>query len=243
MSLRTAPLSVRVFATSILATLGLGYLLAMVYLYATKVRPHQLQGHGLIQGVEYSYHGKPAESRLISSLKGSMAATITPEEFDAISAWVSDGAPEETYGDVVGPIVENNCASCHDEGGYFPVITSFENVEPLTKADSGVDLKKLARMTHVHLLGIPLIFYILGALFVRTRYPEKLKAWLVVLPFVAIIWDIAHWWITKANPSAALGIILGGALMGVGFAAQWGMSLWDVWAPLRDDDSDAPVID
>jgi hypothetical protein len=234
MTIRTAPLSHRVFATSVLLTLGLGYALALVYLFAREVRPQRKQGHGLVQGVAYTYHGGSAEPKLLVSLKGSMSGFVTPDEFRVISQWVGAGATEEDYNAAVGTIIENNCASCHNEDGYSPPLTSYAQVKPLAESDTGMDIGKLARSTHVHLLGIPLLFYILGHLFVRTRYREGLKAILVVLPFVGVIWDISHWWLTKLDPSQATGVIVGGTLMSLGFGAQWSMTLWDVWGPLRD---------
>lgn len=233
MSLRREPLATRVFAVAILATLGLGYLLAMVYLYTQEVRPHRIEGHGIVQGVAITYHGVPTEPRLLMSLRGSMADTVTPDELALIEQWITDGATEEGYAGGIDAIVQDKCASCHDEGGFLPILTGYEDVVPLTSADSGIGVKKLARMTHVHLLGIPLLFFILSSFFVRTRYPEMLKAALIVLPFLAVIWDIAHWWITKFEPSAAVGVVLGGALMSTGFVLQWGLIAWDVFAPLK----------
>ena len=242
MSLRNATLSVRVFATSILFTLGIGFLLALVYLYAKEVRPHQIQGHGMVEGIAYNYHGIPSEPRLIASLQGSMASTVTEAEFAVFQGWTDAGGTEEAYLGPVEALVGSNCTPCHDEGGYFPKLVTYEDVAPLAQPDSGVDVKRLARMTHVHLLAIPLLFYILGALFVRTRYQEKLKAVLVAGPFVGITWDIGHWWITKLNPDAAAGVVLGGVLMSLGFAFQWFMTFYDVWAKAPKAKSDLHSI-
>ena len=237
MTLKHTTLSVRVFGTSVLMVLGLGYLLAMVYLFTGHVRHFMQDGARVVEAIEYTYHGHPsAESRLIVSLRGSMAATVSAAEFDAIEAWIDEGAQEATYPDQVGPIVEESCVSCHDQDGYFPVLESFADVQPLTEQDGGMDVTKLARMTHVHLLGIPLLFYILGALFVRTRWNEPLKAVIVVLPFVGILTDIAHWWLTKADKTAAMGVVIGGALMSLGFTLQWFMTMGDIWLPYRGPD-------
>ena len=48
MTLRRTPLSVRVFATTVLLTLGTAYGLALLYLYAKNVRPARQQGVGLV---------------------------------------------------------------------------------------------------------------------------------------------------------------------------------------------------
>lgn len=231
-SLRAAPLSQRVFATAILVTLGLGFALSLVYLWAREIRPHRQQGRKVLEGVVYNYHGAPEMPRLVAALRGSMAPFVNAEELAAIEGWAEAGASEADYDATIAPILARKCASCHAAGKYPPTLVTYEQAHALAAADRGIDLPKLARMTHVHLLGIPLLFYILGALFVRTRFPEGLKAVLVVVPFVAVLWDISHWWLTRRDPSQAIGVVVGGALMSAGFAAQWCMTLWDVWWPL-----------
>jgi hypothetical protein len=91
-------------------------------------------------------------------------------------------------------------------------------------------------MTHVHVLGIPLLFFVLGSFFVRTRFSEGLKSALVVVPFVGVAVDVSHWWLTRQDPSYAPGIIIGGVLMNVGFGLMWLMIFYDVCAPLRVGD-------
>lgn len=240
MTLHHAPLSVRVFATTVLVTLGTGYGLALLYLYAQEVKPSRDQGVGLVEGVAHTYHGVPGESALIAALKGSMSSMIEGEEFVALSEWAANGATEEGFASVA-PIIENNCASCHAEGGYPPVVTNYSETKALTAVDEGIDIKALARMTHVHVFGIPLLFYILGALYVRTRFPEKVKAVIVVLPFIGVFMDILHWWLTKASPGFAFGIVISGGLMSTGFVLQWSMTLWDIWSPAPGGDQQDPM--
>ncbi len=234
MSLRNSPASHRVFATSVLLVLGLGYLLAQVYLYTKEVKPMMDKGHSLVDGVAYTYNGVPtAEPRILVTLRGSMASTVSPKEFSSIQEWIAEGATPEGYEGAVANVIERSCASCHGESGYPPEITGYEDTLPLTEPDSGVDIAKLARMTHIHLLGIPMLMFMIGSLFIRTRFNEGFKIFVVVLPFLGMVWDVAHWWITKVEPSAAMGIIVGGILMGSGFGLQWVMTMWDIWIPLR----------
>lgn len=240
MSLRQASLSRRVFSTSVLIVLGLGYVLALIYLFTGHVRHFMSEGHSPVEAIEFTYHGLPsAQPRLLVSLQGTMASTISAHEYDQISAWIDGGATEADYATSVEPIISKNCMSCHHADGYFPTLETYEDLKPLTEPDTGMDVTKLARMTHVHLLGIPLLFYILGALFIRTRWNEVLKSFIVVLPFVGILMDIAHWWITKTDKNAAVGVLLGGALMSLGFALQWLMIFVDLWAPVRAPKSEA----
>jgi uncharacterized membrane protein len=233
-SLRLAPLSRRVLCCTLLATFGVGYLMALIYMYAKEVRPHRLEGHGLVQSVANTYHGIPGDSPLIASLRGSMAAAVNAEELAAIVEWVEAGYTEESYSEKVGPIIESNCVSCHGaDGPYFPPLTSYAEVSEFSKPGGGISPGKLARQTHVHLLGIPMLLFIMSWMFVQTRYSERLKSVLIVMPFFGVLFDVAHWWITKLNPDAAAGVIFGGILMNLGFAAQWFMTAWDVLAPMK----------
>jgi hypothetical protein len=231
-SLRSAPLSTRVFAVTLLLTLGVGYALSLVYLYVKKVEPHRVAGHGLVQGVAYNYHGIEDQAPLLTALEGSMGNFVDPDQLRAIDRWIGTGATETVYRAEIEPILAENCVSCHAEGKYDPPLTSFEEVSKLTEAGRGIDVAKLARTTHVHVLGIPLLFFVLGALFVHTRFGEGLKSVIVVVPFVGIALDISHWWLTRHNPSHAVGIVIGGMLMSLGFGMMWLMTFYDVCAPL-----------
>jgi hypothetical protein len=234
MSLRNAPASHRAFATAVILVIGLGYALAQVYLFSQKVKPMMDQGHGLVEGVGYTYNGMPsAEPRILVSLKGSMASTVSSAEYDAIKRWIDEEATQQGYAGAVANIIEKNCASCHGPNGYPPLVTNFEDTLPLTEPDSGMDIKKLARMTHIHVLGIPMVLFMLGVLFIRTRFPERIKVLLVILPFLGVVWDIAYWWLTKLDSSAAIGIVFGGALMGTGVGLQLVLTMYDVWMPYK----------
>ena len=230
MSLRHGTFSERMFASAVLLILGLGFALAFVYLYANEIHPHSIQGRGLIQGIARTYYGDRTSTRLENVLQGTMADSVSKGELKDIKAWIKAGATAEGFKSVA-PIFTNNCSSCHGEGGQSPKLTKFEEVSPLVQYDTGVALKTLARMSHVHLLGIPILLFMMGSLFVRTRYREGLKAFLLVLPFCGVVWDIAHWWITKRYESAALGIIIGGAMMGAGFGFQWLLTAMALWLP------------
>lgn len=231
-SLRNAVLSHRVFASVVLLSLGLGYAMSLVYLYAREIKPHQDMGHGLVQGIAHNYHGIRSEPRLIASLRAGMRDFIVPDESRAISQWIATGGSEEVYATTVQPIIEEKCLSCHDQDGYPPILSDFSDVKLLIEVDTGMNVLALARVTHVHLLAIPLFFCILGALFIRTRFPEVVKSLVVVVPFVGIFADISGWWLTHYNPVGAWSVVLGGTLMSLGFGLMWIMTAYDIVTPV-----------
>ena len=231
MSLRSAPLSERVFATSFLTLLGLAYTVALGYLLGLELLPHLREGRGVVGGIERSFAGGGGQTRLESVLQGSMAFAVRNDDFTRFQHWIRSGATREGY-QPLDAIVQLKCANCHKPGGNPPMVRNFEEVRLLLQVDEGRPAQALARTTHVHLFTIPLMLFPLGLLFIRTRYPERWKAILVALPFAAVAWEVLNWWLTRAFPSAAWGILLGGLLLCAAFTAQWVLCLLDLWRPL-----------
>ena len=93
---------------------------------------------------------------------------------------------------------------------------------------------QLARVSHIHLFGISIIFLLTGAIFSLSVTPVWFRVFVLIAPYLAIVMDIGSWWVTKYfDPVFAYIVILGGALMGLALACQIFVSLWDMWiAPL-----------
>jgi hypothetical protein len=90
---------------------------------------------------------------------------------------------------------------------------------------------QLARVSHIHLFGIGMIFLLTGIIFSLSETPIWLRISLVVLPYLAILADIGSWWLTKFIPVFGIVVIVGGAFMGVALAGQILISLWEMWLP------------
>jgi len=59
--------------------------------------------------------------------------------------------------------------------------------------------------------------------------PVWLQHTLTLLPFVAIFTDILAWFFTKWDPHYAYIVVTAGALLGVAWAGQIGISLYQIW--------------
>lgn len=230
MSLKHGTTSERLFATSLLALLGLGYVMALVYLFSSELLPHIRAGRGFVAGISRTYHGGEGETRLEAVLKGPMAFAARSEDLARVQQWIQGGATREGFR-ALEPLVSRKCAHCHQPGQNPPLVRNYDEVRLLLQRDGGKPVQALARTTHVHLFTVPLMLFPLGFFFLRTRYSERLKCLLIVLPFAALVWDIAHWWITRFFPAAAWGVLFGGMAFCLAFASQWALTLWDVWAP------------
>lgn len=112
---------------------------------------------------------------------------------------------------------------------HFPPLTTQEEVQAVAKVDMGIGLLGLARVSHVHLFGISILFLLTGTIFALSRFSARWRLTIMVLPFVAMWADIASWWLTRYEPVFAYVVVAGGVLMGVALAAQIIFSLWELW--------------
>jgi hypothetical protein len=233
-SLRTLPLTLRALFTSFLIVIGIGYLMALSYLFLVDIEPHQQEGQGPVEGISAKYHGS-TDTRLEAALKGTMADKLTAEEREQVFQWIRAGATAEGYAKIE-PILTQKCATCHSPQSGIPILplTSFEEVQKVTTPDTGLSLLQLARVSHIHLFGISIMFVLTGAIFSLSVTPIWFRVVVLVIPYLAIIMDIGSWWATKYyNPVFAYIVLIGGAFMGLAMACQILVSLWDMWiAPL-----------
>ncbi len=239
-TLRNLPVTVRWLFSCFLITVGLGYLLAITYLFLLDVEPHQKMGMGLVQTTIIKYYGNRGTTRLEAALNGSMADTIGAAEKVEIIGWIRNGAAAADY-EKVQSLFAENCVSCHSEdSGYsIPLLTSYEEVAKVAEVDLGQSVRALARVSHVHLFGMSVIFLLTGTIFALSEINIRLRLVIVILPFIAIWLDIGSWWFTKYEPVFAYSVILGGALMGLALAAQILISLKEMWGKRGEDDHEA----
>lgn len=230
-TLRALPASLRLLFSVFLLTIGIGYLAALFYLYLEDVDPHKRMGMGLVEGITMKYHGVRGNTHLESALRGIMANKITSSETEEVLRWISAGASVEGYREKVKPLLDKNCVTCHNAklSPTVPPLTTFEEVREVTRVDMGPGLDQLARVSHVHLFGISIIFLLTGMIFSLSEITSALKLPIIVMPYVAIWMDIGSWWITKYQPFFAYTVIIGGGFMGMALAAQILIPLWEMW--------------
>jgi len=234
-SLRDLPATLRVLFSSFLIVMGIGYLMALSYLFLVDVEPHREAGKGTVEGISTKYHGSTSGTRLEAALKGTMADKLTAEERDQVFQWIRAGATADGYAKIE-PILTQKCGICHSAQSGLPIspLTSFDGVQKVTKTDTGLSLLQLARVSHIHLFGISMMFLLTGAIFSLSVTPVWFRVAVLVVPYLAIIMDIGSWWATKYyDPVFAYIVLVGGAFMGLAMACQIFVSLWDMWiAPL-----------
>ena len=224
------PFSLRALYTATLITLGLGYVFAMLEVYTVHAG---LDGNtGLnANDIAIAYSGNPNNNQLQTALTGPMSGMAPSRERRAIMDWASDGADKAQFETEIKPILENRCMRCHDGSkAGAPKFDSYEAVAAFAKPDTGMSLDTLVRVSHIHLFGMTFIFFILGLIFSHAYVrPVWFKALVIAIPFISMISDVGSWYLTKLNTGFAWIIIISGALMGLSFAFQWFVSMYQIW--------------
>ena len=228
--LATLSVPTRALFTCFLVTIGIGYVAALFYLFLVDVDPHQKMGMGIAEGIAKKYHGLRNNTRIEAALRGPMSDKLGAVDKQAIIHWVQDGASAEGF-ETVKPIFQRICMNCHSPKSGLPVppLTSLEEVRKVAQVDTGLSFLQLARVSHVHLFGMSIIFLLTGAIFALSELSRNLRLLIIVVPYVSIWADIGSWWITKYLPGFAYVVLVGGAFMGLALAAQIGISLWEMW--------------
>ena len=224
------PMGLRVLFTGTLIVLGTGYLFAMLYIFESHAGR---DGDPMlsVRDLVIAYSGSKADTRLETALKGPMANMLPAGERNEIIAWVRNGAVEADYAGNIASIVEQRCASCHGGSNpHIPTLTSFAGINKMTEMDHGMDIFTLVRVSHIHLFGITFIFFLIGSIFCHSYIkPQWIKCVVLGVPFLAILADIFSWYLTKVYEPFAWVVMISGAFMGLAFAIQILVSLYQLW--------------
>jgi hypothetical protein len=229
-ALGALPLPVRALCSCFLLTIGIGYLAAMTYLFLLDVQPHWDMRMSTVEGLGMKYYGARGTTRLEAALRGPMADKLTDAERETLLGWIQEGASEPAYA-LVQPIVGAKCLACHGGSGPLPSLASYGELTKFTGVDARPSPAMLARVSHVHLFGLSIIFLLTGAIFALSQMSTGWRTALIVVPFVAIWVDIGSWWLARQAPVFAYTVLIGGAAMGVALAAQILIALMQMWRP------------
>ncbi len=224
------PQGMKILFSATLIVLGIGYMFAMIYIFESHAGRDGKPGLS-VQDLIIAYSGSKKATRLESALKGPMAGMLPTAERDEIIAWVRRGAKRDEYSAQVQPILEKRCYACHDGSNpHIPKLKGYENLMKKVQLDTGMDIFTLVRVSHIHLFGITFIFYIVGSIFCHAYLRCLwLKSLIILTPFVAIIMDIGSWYLTKVFPPFAWVVMVSGVFMGLAFAIEWLVSMYQMW--------------
>ncbi|WP_289401874.1 hypothetical protein [Sulfurovum xiamenensis] len=228
MNLPSLGIAVRTLFTGYLLVMAVGFIMSGIQILLT---------HGMADGklgvsvddVVYSYHGNRNSSKLEVKLNGSMKDKASDKDRTTLIKWAREGAPLEHW-KKVEPVFSANCVQCHSSIPGLPKFDEYEETAEVAKTDMGASVDSLTRVSHIHLFGIAFIFIFVGLIFsLAVGLNEKLKAFIIAIPFGFLIIDISSWWITSIFPQFAWFVIIGGFGYMMAFVIMWGTSMYQMW--------------
>jgi len=224
------PVSMRVLFTGTLLAIGMGYMFALIYVYASDAGR---DGNPAltVEDIVISYSGSSEGTKIEAALKGPMSTMLRANDLETILGWVKEGASKDDYETRIQPIIEKNCLDCH--GGSNPHLSNldgYDNIQSVVEQDTGTDLQTLVRVSHIHLFGVTFIFFIMGFIFSHAWLrPVWLKGVIVFAPFLGIAADVSSWYFTKLYAGFAWVVLIAGGVMALSFATMWVISMYQMW--------------
>lgn len=90
-------------------------------------------------------------------------------------------------------------------------------------------LKEMILTTHLHMLSISLILFLLGGIFVFSSFPERFKATVIASGFLGLVLTYACMWALRYWSGAfSAGVFLFGTVQALSIAVQFLVSLRDL---------------
>ncbi len=171
------PVSMRTLFTGTLLVVGLGYLFAILYVFAAHSAADGNPGLS-VDDIKITYSGNTEVTALESALRGPMSGMLPQKDLAMVLDWIRNGANKRRYVERIETIIESNCLSCHDGSNpHLSNLDGYEKIQEVVAQDTGADMYTLVRVSHIHLFGLTFIFFIVGFIFSHAYFrPVWLKA-------------------------------------------------------------------
>ena len=224
------PATMRTLFTGALCVVGLGYLFAILYVFAAHSEADGKPGLS-VEDIKITYSGSAEITALEKALRGAMSGMLPQRDLATMLEWIREGGNKRRYEAEIEAIVEVNCLSCHDGSNpHLSNLDGYENIAISVEQDTGKDLHTLVRASHIHLFGLTFIFFIMGFIFSHAYLrPIWLKIAIIALPFAGVIIDVLGWYVTKVFTPFAWTVLIAGVINGLSFAVMWVVSMYQMW--------------
>lgn len=259
MKLHSMELPWKLLISGFLIVLSSGFGVAELYLKHTTEMADGKKGLSM-DDITFTFHGDETKTALKKQVLGPMRKyfgeggdekAITKEDqadIDAVIAWNDSGHDEKGYWDptakekskdkkLVFKILDNHgCYDCHAPDATMKgnkkdsPLDTFAGISKFTKPDTGMDVGRLLSISHVHLLGMGMMFLLVGAAVAATLFPKWLRCALIVAGLTSVLLDIFGWWFVKwyGAPLAPM-VMFSGALMPAVFFINVVLCFYDMW--------------
>jgi hypothetical protein len=192
--------------------------------------------------LEGAYHGVSAPAALVTALERGHPADLPAEERELLAAWLAGGRISEDYDNLdlgaaaPSEVLARRCLECHDRAAASAAVPALEYWEDVSKLAFAREIAPMPEEVlwaslHTHALGLAAASVAVGCLWLATRFPARIKGWLFALGALALLVDLACWWLARERAGLVALIAVSGtvyvAAMGVALAGI----LADLWLP------------
>ena len=237
------PVSARLGITCFIALIGFGYLTSLGHLFFTYNMADGKPGL-TADDLRTALGGSRERTMLEQKVDGgSMSQYLTnSKERKLVLSWAHAGAKEDDFAPVHA-ILKKNCVGCHNPKGVMSrqPLTNFAQVSQVTQADRGESTPAWARVAHIHLQSLSIIYLALGLLLAFTGLPEMVKRLLIPLPFIALVSDFGARGLVSTWPDLVYLVMIGGGLGGFSTAALIILLFAELWFARPGGRSTAPA--
>ena len=89
---------------------------------------------------------------------------------------------------------------------------------------------ELIEIAHAHGFSVPIMYLVLGVLFLGTDVREAWKRWLILTPFVGVLIDQIVPWLVRYHAAGwAWLMVAGHGVAALAFLILIGVPLWEMW--------------
>jgi hypothetical protein len=242
-SLAELGLGARIALTCLALVFAIGFAASAEHLVQHHQNRDGQSGVSLVD-LEGAYHGVRAPAPLATALERGHPEDLPPAERELLLGWLGGGRVSEDYDNLdlgesaPAEILAGSCLACHGREQAAAGVPALEYWEDVTKVAfareiAAVPREILAASTHTHALSLAAVSAVIGGLWLATRWPARLKEGLFAAGALALLADLAAWWLARELAWMVPVIALAGGV----FAAATGLALagilLDLWLPRR----------
>ncbi|MBK7877477.1 MAG: hypothetical protein IPJ77_17375 [Planctomycetes bacterium] len=181
-------------------------------------------------------------------LEGAHPGAITDAERKLLLAWLAGPRVSEDYdnpdlGDSApSELLARRCLECHAraavKGTHADAKVSLEYWEDVKAVAFSTrieptPIKLLLASTHAHALALGSLSIVLGLLLCATRFSTRLTGALFGVAGVALLLDLAGWWLARESDAFVTLILAAGAAYAFATGLSIVLVVLDLWLPRR----------
>jgi hypothetical protein len=195
-----------------------------------------------------AYSGIRTRAPLVAALRRGHPKELPEGERTLLLEWLASARISEDYDSLElgeaapAEVLAEHCTLCHartaSEGGGIGrtlPLEYWDDVQKLaiSRQVAPTSIEILTASTHTHALTLALVTLAAGALWLATRWPRALRHGVAMLASLALLADLACWWLARWSDAWVPPLAIAGLLYCALLALALCGVLLDLWLPAR----------